>query len=64
ADTGAVHAALDAHAAIRLDEHFSAEGTRLSVRLRADRRDALQEQLRDATRDRARLATPTTPHPG
>ena len=64
ADTGAVHAALDAHAATRLDEHFTAEGTRLSVRLRADRRDALREQLRDATRDRARLDTPGTSRPG
>ena len=63
ADTGAVHAALDAHAATRLEEHFTAEGTRLSVRLRADRRDALREQLRDATRDRARLETPGTPRP-
>ena len=61
ADTGAVHAALDAHDATRLEEHFTAEGTRLSVRLRADRRDALHEQLRDATRDRARLVTPGIP---
>lgn len=60
-DTGAVHAALEAHAATRLEEHFTAEGTRLSVRLRADRRDALREQLRDATRDRAHLATPRIP---
>ena len=63
ADTGAVHAALDAHAATRLKEHFTAEGTWLSVRLRADRRDALRDQLRDATRDRARLDTPGTLRP-
>ena len=63
ADTGAVHAALDAHGVTRLDERFGTEGTRLSLRLRADRRDALREQLRDATRDRARLDTPGIPRP-
>lgn len=52
ADTGAVHIALDAHSATRLDEHFDADGTRLSLRIPADRLDALRTQLRDATRDR------------
>ncbi len=55
ADTGAVHAALAAHGADKLDEQFNATGSRLQLRLPADRWEALREQLRDATRDRARL---------
>ncbi|HUH91208.1 MAG TPA: YigZ family protein [Lysobacter sp.] len=55
ADTGAVHAALAAHGADKLDEQFDATGSRLQLRLPADRLEALREQLRDATRDRARL---------
>lgn len=55
ADTGVVHAALAAHGAEKLDEHFVADGSRLQLRLPADRLPALDEQLRDATRDRARL---------
>ena len=54
-DTGAVHAALAAHGAERLDEAFDAEGLRMRVRLPADRVDALAAQLRDATRNRARI---------
>jgi len=54
-DTGAVHAALAAHGAERLDEAFDAEGLRMRVRLPADRVDALVAQLRDATRNRARI---------
>lgn len=54
ADTGAVHAALAAHGADKLDEQFDATGSRLQLRLPADRLEALREQLRDATRDRAR----------
>ena len=54
-DTGAVHAALAAHGAERLDEAFDADGLRMRVRLPADRVDALAAQLRDATRNRARI---------
>jgi uncharacterized YigZ family protein len=54
-DTGAVHAALAAHGAERLGETFDASGLRLRVRLPADRIDALAVQLRDATRNRARI---------
>jgi putative IMPACT (imprinted ancient) family translation regulator len=60
-DTGAVHAALGAHAAEKLAEHFDAEGARLRVRLPLDRVVALKKQLRDATRDRIRLSD-TTAH--
>jgi uncharacterized YigZ family protein len=55
ADTGAVHAALAAHGADKLDEQFDTTGSRLQLRLPADRLEALREQLRDATRDRARV---------
>ncbi|MDQ3289606.1 MAG: IMPACT family protein [Pseudomonadota bacterium] len=55
ADTGAVHTALDAHAATRLEEHFDAEGTRLLLRVPEDRLDGLRSQLRDATRDRVSM---------
>ena len=54
-DTGAVHAALAAHGAQRLDESFDADGLRVTLRLPADRADALTLQLRDATRNRARI---------
>jgi len=54
-DTGAVHAALAAHGAERLDEAFDADGLRVRLRLPADRVEALAAQLRDATRDRARI---------
>lgn len=57
-DTGAVHAALAAYTADRLQESFDADGTRSTLRLPADRLDALQAQLRDATRDRVRLSRP------
>ena len=53
ADTGAVHAVLAAHGAIRLEEAFDEHGVRLQVRVPADALDALRAQLRDATRDRA-----------
>lgn len=55
ADIGSVHAALSAVDADKLGESFEADGVRLQVRLPAARIDALQAQLRDATRDRARL---------
>ena len=53
-DLGAVHAALAAHDAERLDERFDVDGVRIRLRLRADAVDALQARLRDATRDRVR----------
>lgn len=55
ADTGAVHAALAANCAERMDERFDGDGARLRVRLPLDRVAALKAQLRDATRDRACL---------
>lgn len=61
ADTGAVHIALDAHAATRLEEHFDADGTRLSLRIDADRLEPLRTQLRDATRDRLTMHLHQTP---
>ena len=57
-DLGAVHAALAAHDAERLDERFDADGARIRLRLRADDVDALQARLRDATRDRVRWLAP------
>ena len=54
-DTGPVHATLAAHGAQRLSEAFDAHGLHLRVRLPADRVDALAAQLRDATRNRARI---------
>jgi uncharacterized YigZ family protein len=56
-DIGAVHAALAAHMAIKLDERFSSDGLQLRVSLPADRVDALLAQLRDATRNRVRVVT-------
>ncbi|MFD0727389.1 IMPACT family protein [Lysobacter brunescens] len=56
ADLGAVHAALIAIDAARLDERFDADGAILRVRLPAEHADALALRLRDATRDRARLS--------
>jgi len=55
-DIGAVHAALAAHPATKLDEAFASDGLRLRLSLPADRVDALKAQLRDATRDRVRLS--------
>jgi uncharacterized YigZ family protein len=56
-DIGAVHAALAAHMGLKLGEVFSSSGLQLRVSLPADRVDALIAQLRDATRDRVRVAT-------
>lgn len=61
ADLGAVHAALNATAAAKLDERFDAEGAVLRVRLPAEHADALALRLRDATRDRARLSLVQAP---
>ncbi|MFP7723773.1 IMPACT family protein [Lysobacter sp. A3-1-A15] len=55
ADTGAIHAALPAHDAEKLDERFGANGAHLRLRLPVDRGDALVDHLRDATRGRARV---------
>ncbi|MDQ2703047.1 MAG: IMPACT family protein [Pseudomonadota bacterium] len=56
-DIGAVHAALASFGAEKLDEQFNADGLRLRLSLPADRADALQAQLRDATRDRVKFAS-------
>ena len=54
-DTGALHTALAAHGAERIDEAFDAGGLRMRLRIRADRVEALSAHLRDATRNRARI---------
>lgn len=54
-DTGAVHAALAGAGALRLGERFDGDGVRLRIRVALNRAAALKAQLRDATRDRARL---------
>ena len=54
-DIGSVHSALAAFGAEKRDEAFDANGVRLQVVLPATRVDALQAQLRDATRDRAQV---------
>ena len=55
ADTGAVHAVLNAHSAVRVDEAFDEGGVSMHVRLPEAAVSSLRTQLRDATRDRARL---------
>lgn len=59
ADTGAVHVTVAAHHADKLDEQFDADGARLRLRVPAEGLDALTAQLRDATRDRARVTAAT-----
>ena len=59
-DLGTVHAALHAHAAEKTGERFETDGAHLSLRLPASEAAALQARLRDATRDRVRIATPMT----
>jgi uncharacterized YigZ family protein len=54
-DLGLVHAALATHGAAKLDERFDADGVVLRLSLPADRVQALALQLRDATRNRARI---------
>ncbi len=60
-DLGALHAALAAHLAEKLDETFTASGVQLHVRLPADQADPLKTRLRDATRDRIRVHSRTEP---
>ena len=54
-DIGAVHAALAAHAAGKLDEAFGSDGLELRVSVPMDQVAPLRERLRDATRGRVRL---------
>jgi uncharacterized YigZ family protein len=54
-DIGAVHAALDNFGAEKLDERFAPDGLWLHLSLPADRADALQAHLRNATRDRVQF---------
>jgi uncharacterized YigZ family protein len=53
--TGAVHAALAASEATRLEEHYDAAGLELRVEVRLDRLRQLQSLLRDTTRGTASL---------
>ena len=55
-DIGAVHAALAAANAEKIDETFDESGACLVVSLPTDRMDGLKTQLRDATRNRVSLA--------
>ena len=57
-DLGSVHAALHAHAAHKLAEHFHETGADLHLQLPATQVEALKIQLRDATRNRVRFAEP------
>lgn len=59
-DMGAVHAALAAHLAEKLDERFEADGLHLRLSLPVDQVEPLKIRLRDATRNRARFLTATT----
>ena len=59
-DLGTVHAALQAHGAEKTGERFETDGAHLSLRLPASETTALQSRLRDATRDRVRIAA--SPH--
>jgi putative IMPACT (imprinted ancient) family translation regulator len=53
--TGAVHAAISACEADKLDETYSAEGLELTVKVRQDRLRQLQALLRDSTSGAASL---------
>ena len=57
-DLGSVHAALHAHAAHKLAEHFHETGADLHLCLPATHVEALKKQLRDTTRNRVRFAEP------
>ena len=54
-DIGAVHAVLAPVGAEKRDERYEADGLHLEVTVAESQLDALRVQLRDATRDRARL---------
>jgi uncharacterized YigZ family protein len=54
-DSGAVHALLAQHAAVRVSERFDEAGVTLRVRAAQSAVDALAVALRDATRGRATL---------
>jgi uncharacterized YigZ family protein len=58
-DLGALHAALAAHLAVKQEETFTADGASMRVELPADQCDALKTRLRDATRNRVRLHSPS-----
>ncbi|MDY1032201.1 YigZ family protein [Stenotrophomonas sp. CFBP8980] len=62
-DLGALHAALAAHLAVKQEETFTADGASMRVELPADQCDALKTRLRDATRNRVRLHSPSESHP-
>jgi putative IMPACT (imprinted ancient) family translation regulator len=57
-DIGAVHAAIQAHGATPLEEHFDSNWLSLRLTLPQEAIEPLAERLRDATRDRVRLVTP------
>jgi uncharacterized YigZ family protein len=58
-DLGALHAALATHLAVKQEETFTADGAIMRVELPADQCDALKTRLRDATRNRVRLHSPS-----
>jgi uncharacterized YigZ family protein len=60
-DMGTLHAALAAHAAVKLGESFTTVGVELHVRLPADQVEPLKTRLRDATRNRIRIHPRTEP---
>jgi len=62
-DLGALHAALAAHLAVKQEETFTADGASMWVELPADQCDALKTRLRDATRNRVRLHSPSESPP-
>lgn len=53
---GNAHAALTAHGAEKIEEHYDADGIAFLLRLPEAQFDALAATLRDATRGQARLA--------
>jgi len=54
-DIGAVHAAIQAHGAMSLEECFDSDGLSLRLMLPQEAIEPLAERLRDATRDRVRV---------
>jgi uncharacterized YigZ family protein len=55
-DIGSVHATLAAFDADKREERFEADGVRMRLSVPVNRFEALRAHLRDATRDRARIA--------